>query len=93
MSCTQGEILKKGRCLSCNLELFNINSRGICIEKCGKGLRITNQIECDDGNMNNFDGCSSKCKKEKGFYCISEKNKADKCFKIDQNICRLDSYT
>ena len=32
---------------------------GICKEKCGKGYRLTSNIECDDGNSIDGDGCNS----------------------------------
>jgi cysteine-rich repeat protein len=35
-----------------------------CKEKCGIGFRISKEKECDDGNLYNSDGCSSKCKIE-----------------------------
>lgn len=28
--------------------------------------------ECDDGGLLDGDGCSRKCKKEKGFNCVGE---------------------
>jgi len=30
---------------------------GVCKEECGKGFKISNLLQCDDGNTNNFDGC------------------------------------
>ena len=38
-------------------------------EKCGKGVRISNSIQCDDGNLVDGDGCSSTCQIEEGFQC------------------------
>ncbi len=32
-----------------------------CLEVCGDGIRFKDQ--CDDGNLDDKDGCSSKCKK------------------------------
>lgn len=32
-----------------------------CKEICGNGLMASNDKECDDGNTNNGDGCSSIC--------------------------------
>ena len=37
--------------------------KGECKEICGDGLNL-GKYECDDGNKNNGDGCSSSCKVE-----------------------------
>uniref|UniRef100_A0A8C5X7M1 Pappalysin 2 n=1 Tax=Malurus cyaneus samueli TaxID=2593467 RepID=A0A8C5X7M1_9PASS len=39
---------------------------------CGDGKVTTLEEECDDGDLLDGDGCSRKCKKEKGFNCIGE---------------------
>ena len=39
-----------------------------CIEICGDGINL-GQVECDDGNNLNGDGCSSDCRIEQGFMC------------------------
>lgn len=41
---------------------------GTCVEICGDGFNY-GQVSCDDGNVVNGDGCSSKCTIEKGFNC------------------------
>lgn len=38
-----------------------------CSEKCGDGRRY--ELDCDDGNNRNGDGCNSKCEVEKGWTC------------------------
>ena len=38
-----------------------------CVEKCGKGFRISDELECDDGNQNDGDGCDKNCKVEKDY--------------------------
>ncbi|KRW99700.1 Insulin-like growth factor binding protein, N-terminal [Pseudocohnilembus persalinus] len=40
-----------------------------CEEICGDGIRITDTIECDDGNNEDGDGCSSNCKVEYLWEC------------------------
>ncbi len=45
-----------GYCYSCPLDC-NLN------EKCGNGI-LDEGEECDDGNLNNFDGCSKTCRIE-----------------------------
>ena len=42
---------------------------GLCQETCGDGLLF--RAECDDGNLQNNDGCSSTCTFESGFECDS----------------------
>uniref|UniRef100_A0A8C9N7T3 Pappalysin 2 n=1 Tax=Serinus canaria TaxID=9135 RepID=A0A8C9N7T3_SERCA len=40
---------------------------------CGDGKVATSlEEECDDGDLLDGDGCSRKCKKEKGFNCVGE---------------------
>uniref|UniRef100_A0A8C3RKL1 Pappalysin 2 n=1 Tax=Cyanoderma ruficeps TaxID=181631 RepID=A0A8C3RKL1_9PASS len=39
---------------------------------CGDGKVTTLEEECDDGDLLDGDGCSRKCKKEKGFNCVGE---------------------
>jgi cysteine-rich repeat protein len=46
-----------------------------CTPTCGDG-NLDPGEECDDGNQNDRDGCSSKCKPEQGFLC-SPQNVAD----------------
>ena len=42
-----------------------------CVSRCGDGLIVLAE-ECDDFNLIDGDGCSSSCKKEIGFVCLSE---------------------
>lgn len=56
-----GECMKSNKtkyCFSCPFGECNLN------EDCGNGI-IDEGEECDDGNTNNFDGCSKLCFKEK----------------------------
>ena len=39
-----------------------------CVEICGDGLNL-GEFQCDDGNINNGDGCSSECTVEEGYVC------------------------
>ena len=39
-----------------------------CYEICGDGL-LLGVLQCDDGNLVDGDGCSSKCRVEKGYDC------------------------
>lgn len=49
-----------------------------CKEICGDGINM-GQYECDDGNLRNGDGCSSKCKIESGFKCTNNENLTSVC--------------
>ncbi len=72
------------RCLACNAaanftysnfncscqdgyRIFGTNEDAVCVETCGDGLLI--YLECDDGNLLNGDGCSSKCKIQRNYEC------------------------
>jgi cysteine-rich repeat protein len=41
--------------------------QGVCVDKCGDGNLYT--LSCDDGNLNNGDGCSSSCTVEPDYVC------------------------
>ncbi|CDW83584.1 UNKNOWN [Stylonychia lemnae] len=75
-SCGDEYILIDGTCLTCsslngfNYPIIGQGTRGQrCTEICGDGLRF-NQNQCDDGNLNDGDGCSSQCRVESNYKCI-----------------------
>jgi len=43
--------------------------------------------ECDDGNTNNNDGCSSTCKVEPGYQCAQPASSADGGFNDLPSVC------
>ena len=51
------------------------------IEICGDGVNL-GQVECDDGNKINNDGCSTTCKVENGYKCIVQGDKPDLCYDV-----------
>jgi cysteine-rich repeat protein len=64
----------KGCSKTCSKEPSCLDSSGktqACTPTCGDGNIDTTTEECDDGNMADGDGCSSKCKKEDGFTCTT----------------------
>jgi len=71
------------RCKSCS-EInpgFTTNPDFKCVEICGDGKNM-GQLECDDGNQINYDGCNNQCKIEDGFACNHSENNADICIDI-----------
>jgi proprotein convertase subtilisin/kexin type 5 len=48
---------------------YSLAPGGRCLIKCGDKNREDNE-ECDDGNIEDGDGCSSDCKVEPGFVCM-----------------------
>ncbi|CAD8089634.1 unnamed protein product [Paramecium sonneborni] len=70
--CTKCRILtfipQNGKCLICKNESGYYEINGQCQSKCGDYLQ-TLEEQCDDGNLIDGDGCSSKCIIEKGFQC------------------------
>eukprot|EP00347_Sterkiella_histriomuscorum_P024339 403331469 len=56
-------------CFSCDETTHKIfYADTFCKEVCGDGFNY-GTFECDDGNTNNNDGCSSSCKVEQGYKC------------------------
>lgn len=46
---------------------------GKCREICGDGILLPTTVhQCDDSNINDFDGCSSSCMVEEGWIVISK---------------------
>eukprot|EP01022_Parablepharisma_sp_SALTPOND_P001165 TRINITY_DN105725_c2_g1_i1.p1 TRINITY_DN105725_c2_g1~~TRINITY_DN105725_c2_g1_i1.p1 ORF type:complete len:1460 (-),score=75.94 TRINITY_DN105725_c2_g1_i1:591-4970(-) len=58
---------------------YYTSPEGKCKEICGDGINL-GQYECDDGNIFDGDGCSSECKLEKGYKCVSQNGRPDICF-------------
>lgn len=52
------------------------------IEICGDGINL-GQLECDDGNLANGDGCNSDCEVEAGFECYRQVDGPDICRDIN----------
>lgn len=57
-NCTSCSVTTGVVCNSC-VNGYNVTSN-TCAELCGNGVRTQGE-ECDDGNVNNLDGCSSAC--------------------------------
>ncbi len=59
-----------------------MTSGDTCTEICGDGLNMGGQLECDDGDRIDGDGCSKDCKIEKGWTCLRNSGTPDICFEI-----------
>ena len=49
---------------------YEPDNLGGCTLLCGNG-RLDGTEQCDDGNKNNLDGCSSTCQIETNWYCVN----------------------
>ena len=67
-------------CLSCSdmSKGYYTKQDGSCGEICGDGLNL-GRVECDDGNLDDGDGCDSECKVEFGFSCYRREGLPDVC--------------
>ena len=61
----QLRVNSQGQC-QCDAKLFL--SGQTCVEICGDGFLLS-RYECDDGNLDDGDGCSSLCSVEPSFRC------------------------
>ena len=50
-----------------------------CPSECGDGKFVSSTEECDDGNDDDGDGCSSTCTIEPGWSCSTQPNAASMC--------------
>ena len=67
-SCTGQYQLQNNSCVSCeSVDGYKLGKEGDCVEKCGDGK--LKYLQCDDGNNDDGDGCSSNCLIEKGWIC------------------------
>lgn len=53
-------------------EGYALQSDHTCQTVCGDGIFMAVNEECDDGNNNNNDGCSSICKPETDWSCSNQ---------------------
>lgn len=78
--CDDGNIMDNDGCSSmCEVETGascmggNTTSPDTCSEVCGDGITVginDDLTHCDDGNLIDFDGCSSTCLIESGYQCV-----------------------
>jgi len=71
-TCEMGRYLtRQHTCDICN-DIFSTRvetgATNVCYEGCGDGLNFGVNV-CDDGNLENGDGCNDQCKVEKDWYC------------------------
>ncbi|CAD8168008.1 unnamed protein product [Paramecium octaurelia] len=70
----------QGICWECLYGFYPHNS--FCFAQCGDGIVIEEKEECDDGNLNDHDGCNSKCQVETNWKCIIQ-NQLSLCIQQD----------
>ena len=64
---------------------YSLNSNDNCSEICGDGILF--DLQCDDGNNVDFDGCSHSCTIERGFKCLGGgENSSSKCLNALENF-------
>ena len=58
-------------------------TEGKCKEVCGDGIKLTNRIECDDGNLKSgeTDGCDADCNIQPGWECYENDQRTSICSK------------
>ena len=70
-------------CSACTQEGYAISDTGECQELCGDGQLLSPHHQCDDGNTESGDGCSSACQIESGFLCErASSSSPDECNQI-----------
>ncbi|CAD8188506.1 unnamed protein product [Paramecium octaurelia] len=63
--------------IQCNPNYLLIEN--ICVNQCGNGMLSSPYEECDDGNSNGGDGCSSLCNLENFFQCQNVESSLSIC--------------
>lgn len=91
LSCVAGRTLWAGKCVEClaGTGPFDLVD-GQCVDFCGDGKKFSELLvqlydynECDDGNSESGDGCSSSCQVEPNFACTGgSQSTADSCRSI-----------
>ncbi len=58
---------------------------GKCKEVCGDGTKLTNRIQCDDGNLKSgeTDGCDENCNIQPGWECYENEERKSICSKTE----------
>ncbi len=94
--CTEDRQCQSGLCINnicvaCNHD-GDCGDERLCIARkctpppaCGNGI-VELKEACDDGNLVNGDGCSSRCRRENGRECQEDRNcESNRCF---GNVCQ-----
>jgi len=71
MICAEQTLRVKIACVPCeSVEGFYTEpTEPECQEICGDGIKVSDLIECDDGNLDPLDGCNELCEVEQSFVC------------------------
>ncbi len=69
---------------------FTCDSSNACTSTCGDGIKAPDE-NCDDGNINNEDGCDESCQIELGYSCTGNNNAncVFDCSGYAQNECEV----
>ncbi|CAD8109512.1 unnamed protein product [Paramecium sonneborni] len=62
----------QGLCIQCEPGYNEQESQ--CIHVCGDGYQVQLEEQCDDGNLDNNDGCSNNCLIEQNWKCYPQNN-------------------
>jgi cysteine-rich repeat protein len=87
-ACATGFVDDSGECV-CDYATKSTGKsmlNGACEFVCGNGYMTTNADDgdandeaCDDGNFDNYDGCTMACAVEDGYSCTQDANKLSTC--------------
>ncbi|CAD8085417.1 unnamed protein product [Paramecium sonneborni] len=81
----------EGVCQKCELGRFV--EQNICLAKCGDGYFVKSAELCDDGNLDNGDGCNSHCVVEQDFTCFNNEGSFSNCFYSKQPFFTINLLT
>ncbi|ETW10555.1 hypothetical protein H310_00822 [Aphanomyces invadans] len=74
---------------ACTAECYSTTCQADCNRRCGDGIKTADE-QCDDGNSNNNDGCSTSCQIEAGFACSTKDHALSACNLISCGDARLE---
>ncbi|CAD8070395.1 unnamed protein product [Paramecium primaurelia] len=68
---------QQGICQQCELGRFIVQN--VCISQCGDGAYVKSAELCDDGNIQNGDGCDENCRIEDNYICQNREGRFSLC--------------
>ena len=67
-NCAKCTGIEREDCIDCKEGYLMYSNKSCIVMICGNGVRTLDE-QCDDGNLNDNDGCNSKCEWEPNFFC------------------------